>query len=375
VRSAIDVPQMMAKHARKRAKSGEGSMRGRAVKLQIAGAFMLAALFAAAVAPSAPAAAQDAIAAFYKGRTVELVVGTLPGGGYDLYGRLVARYLGKHLPGNPTVIVKNMPGAGHLRMINWMYNAAPRDGSVIGTAPQALAIEQALGTDGIAYDAGKFTYIGRAAPVVEVTYTWHTSKTKTLADARTRETVMGGSGKASPTVFYLKALNALAGTRFKIVAGFRGVSETELAVQRGEVEGGTKAWASMKVDNAHWLRDRQVNIILQYALERAPDLPDVPMMSELGLDARASEALKLFAVGNAMGRSILAPPGVPGERAAALRKAFMAMMADAELLAFVKERRIDLGPALSGEALAKLVAETLAVSRETAAAVKKARGD
>ena len=206
---------------------------------------------------AAPALAQSSVEAFYKGRTVELVVGTLPGGGYDLYGRLVARYLGRHIPGQPTVIVRNMPGAGHLRMANWLYNAAPRDGTVLATTPQSIAIEQALGTDGIQYDAGKFTYIGRAAPVVEVTYVWHTSKTQSIADARTRETVMGGSGAASPTVFYLKALNALAGTKFRVVAGFRGVSETELAVQRGEVEGGTKAWASMKVDNAQWLRDKQ----------------------------------------------------------------------------------------------------------------------
>ena len=322
-----------------------------------------------------PALAQPSVESFYKGRTVELVVGTLPGGGYDLYGRLIARYIGKHIPGQPTVIVKNMPGAGHLRLANWLYNAAPRDGTVIATTPQSIAIEQALGTDGIAYDAARYTYIGRAAPVVEVTYTWHTSPTKSLADARTRETVMGGSGHASPTVFYLKALNALAGTKFKIVAGFRGVSETELAVQRGEVEGGTKAWASMKVDNAQWLRDKQVQIILQYALERAPDLPDVPMMAELGLDARATAALKLFAAGNAMGRSIFATPGIPPERVAALRKAFLDTMNDPELIAFTKERNIDLGPALSGEALATLVAETLAVSKETAAEVRKARGD
>ena len=329
----------------------------------------------AAVIFTTPAHAQPSVEAFYKGRTVELVVGTLPGGGYDLYGRLVARYLGRHIPGQPTVIVRNMPGAGHLRMANWLYNAAPRDGTVLATAPQSLAIEQALGTDGVQYDAAKFTYIGRAAPVVEVTYTWHTSPTKSLQDARTRETVMGGSGAASPTVFYLKALNALAGTRFRVVAGFRGVSETELAVQRGEVEGGTKAWASMKVDNAHWLRDRQVQIILQYALERAPDLPGVPMMAELGLDARATAALKLFAAGNAMGRSIFATPGIPPERTAALRKAILDTMADPELVAFTKERNIDLGPALTGEALAQLVAETLSVSKETAAEVRKARGD
>jgi tripartite-type tricarboxylate transporter receptor subunit TctC len=271
--------------------------------------------------------------------------------------------------------VKNMPGAGHLRLANWLYNAAPRDGTVIATTPQSIAIEQAVGTDGIQYDAARYTYIGRVAPVVEVTYTWHTSETRSIADARARETVMGGSGAASPTVFYLKALNALAGTKFKIIAGFRGGSETELAMQRGEVEGNTKAWASMKVDNAQWLREKRVNIILQYALDRAPDLPDVPMMAELGLDARANAALKLFAAGNAMGRSIFATPGIPPERTAALRKAFMDTMNDPELIAFTRERNIDLGPALDGAALAKLVAETLSVSPETAAEVRKARGD
>lgn len=325
------------------------------------------------VAFAAPAAAQPE--SFYKGRTVELVVGTVPGGGYDLYARLIAQYLPRHIPGRPAVIVRNMPGAGHLRMTNWLYNVAPRDGTALGMAPQALAIEQALGSDGIQYDAAKFTWVGRIAPVVEVTFTWHTSATKTLADARRRETVMGGSGPTSPTVFYLKALNALAGTKFRIIQGFPGGGQTELAMQRGEVEGNTKAWAAMKVDNADWLREHKVNILLQYALERAPDLPDVPMMAELGLDARATAALKLFAVGNAMGRSIFAAPGIPAERAAALQQAFLATMADPELVAFARARHIDLGPALSGEGLAQLVAQTLAVSPETAAQVKKARGD
>jgi tripartite-type tricarboxylate transporter receptor subunit TctC len=322
-----------------------------------------------------PAAAQPAVEAFYKGRTIEMVVGTQPGGGYDLYGRLIARYIGKHIPGNPVVIVKNMPGAGHLRMTNWLYKVAPTDGTVLATAPQALAIEQALGSDGIQYDAAKFTWVGRAAPVVEITYTWHTSATKTLADARTRETVMGGSGPTSPTVFYLKALNALAGTRFRIIQGFPGGAETELAMQRGEVEGGSKAWASMKVDNAEWLREKKVNILLQYALEPADDLPGVPLAAELGADAASRAALKLFAMGNAMGRSIMATPGIPAERTAALQKAFMATMNDPELIAFAKERFIDLGPALDGAGLAKVVAETLAVTPATVTMVKKARGD
>jgi tripartite-type tricarboxylate transporter receptor subunit TctC len=334
---------------------------------------VVATIGSAAVA--VPAGAQTSVEDFYKGRTVEIVIGTTPGGGYDLYGRLIAHYLGRHIPGNPSVIVKNMPGAGHLRMTNWLFNAAPRDGTVVATAPQALAIEQALGSEGIQYDAAKFTWIGRAAPVVEVTYTWHTSPTKTLEDARRRETVMGGSGPTSPTVFYLKALNALAGTKFKIVSGFPGGAQTELAMQRGEVEGNSKAWASMKVDNAQWLAEKKVNILLQYSLERSPDLPDVPLMAELGTDAAARAALQLFAMGNAMGRSFMASPDIPVERAKALRKAFMDTMRDPELVAFAAQRNIDLGPALDGPGLQQLVDQTLATPPDVAAQVRKARGD
>jgi tripartite-type tricarboxylate transporter receptor subunit TctC len=333
----------------------------------IAGALLSALCCATAYAQSP--------AEFYKDKTVELFVGTSPGGGYDLYGRLIARYLGKHIPGNPAVIVKNMPGAGHLRMTNWLYSAAPRDGTVLAMAPQSIAIEQILGTEGVNYDAARFTWIGRAAPVVEVTYTWHTSKTKTLQDAKDRETTMGGSGAASPTVFYLKALNQLAGTRFKIIAAYPSNAETNLAMQREEIEGGSKSWASMKVDNADWLRDKQVNILVQYATMRDPDLPDVPLMMELGRNDDERQALKLFTLGNAMGRSIMATPGIPADRVAALRKAFLDVASDPELLAFTRDRKIDFGPTLSGEELEVLVKETLATPPAVANLAKKARGD
>jgi tripartite-type tricarboxylate transporter receptor subunit TctC len=312
---------------------------------------------------------------FYRGHAVELYVGTDPGGGYDLYGRLVARYMGKHIPGAPAVVVKNMPGAGHLRMANWVYGAAPRDGTVIATAPQSIAIEQLLGTDGVQYDARRFSWIGRVAPVVEVTYTWHTSATKTLADAQKRETVMGGSGAASPTVFYLKALNQLAGTKFKIIPAYPSNGATNLAMQRGEVEGGSKAWASMKVDNGDWLRDKQVNILVQYAMERDRDLPDVPLMMELGRSEDERRALKLFAMGNAMGRSIMATPEIPKERLSALQSAFLATMRDPDLVAFTREKKIDVGPALSGEELKALVDETLATPPGVVALAKQARGE
>ena len=326
-------------------------------------------------ASASPALAQSAVENFYKGRTVEIIIGTTPGGSYDLYGRLIARNLGRHIPGNPTVIVKNMPGAGHLRMTNWLYSVAPRDGSVLGTASQSLAFEQALGSDGIQYDAAKFNWIGRAAQSIEVTFTWHTSQTKTIEDARGRETVMGATGPTSPTVVYLKALNALAGARFKIIMGYPGGPETELAMQRGEVEGGSKSWFAMKVENAEWLRDKKVNLLVQYAPERSPDLPDVPLLADFGRDPNARAALKLFTMGNALGRSFMAPPGVPAERVAALRKAFLDTLRDPELVAFAAARQIDFGMAAGGEAVRNLVAETLSGPPETIAMVKMARGN
>ncbi|MBX9757250.1 MAG: hypothetical protein K2Y29_00625 [Beijerinckiaceae bacterium] len=335
---------------------------------------MKASITAVVVALSATPAWAQSLEDFYKAKTVEMVVGTAPGGGYDLYGRLIARAIGKHIPGAPVVIVKNMPGAGHLKMANWLYNAAPRDGTVLATAPQAVAIEQALGSEGIQYDARKFTWIGRVAPVVEVTYTWHTSPTKTLDDARKRETIMGGSGPASPTVFYLKALNQLAGTKFNIIPSYPSNNDTNLAMQRGEVEGGSKAWASMKVDNADWLRDKKVNILVQYADARAEDMPDVPLMMELGRNEDERSALRLFALGNAMGRSIMATPGIATDRVAALRKAFNATMSDPELIAFTTERKIDFGPALTGEELETLVDVTLSVSPTVVDLARKARG-
>ncbi len=325
------------------------------------------------VAPAGVAA--QSVDAFYRGKTVELYVGTDPGGGYDLYGRLVARYLGKHVPGAPTVIVKNMPGAGHLRMANWVYGGAPRDGTVIAAAPQSVAIEQLLGTDGVQYDARQFSWIGRVAPVVEVTYTWHTSPTKTLQDAQKRETVMGGSGAASPTVFYLKALNQLAGTKFKIIPAYPSNAETNLAMQRGEVEGGSKAWASMKVDNADWLREKKVNILVQYATARDPGLPDVPLMMELGRSDDERRALKLFALGNAMGRSIMGTPGIPPDRLSALQAAFQETMRDEDFLAFTREKKIDVGPTLSGDELKALVEETMSMSPAVVALAKAARGE
>lgn len=326
---------------------------------------------AAALVAAAPAAAQDA-ARFYKGKTVTMYIGYSPGGGYDLYGRMVARHIGRHIPGTPTVVAKNMPGAGGLKMTNWLYNVGPKDGTAIASAPQAIAIEQALGSKGIKYDAAKFNWIGRVTPITEVSYTWHTSPTKTLEDAKKRVTVMGASGPTSPTVTHLKELNGIIGTKFKPVTGYKGSTGANLAMQRGEVEGATKSWPSMKVANADWVREKKVNILVQYALEKDPELANVPLLTELATDPEKKTLLRFIAFGNAMGRNVMAPPGVPSERVAALRSAFDAMMKDPALLAEGKRLKISLGH-LSGAVMQKLVEETLSISPAMAAKVREIR--
>jgi tripartite-type tricarboxylate transporter receptor subunit TctC len=326
----------------------------------------------AVLSVASQAAWADSVGDFFKGKTVTYYISTVPGGGYDLYGRLTASYIGRHIPGNPTVVPKNMPGAGGLAMTNWLYNVAPRDGTAIGGPPQALAIEQELGSPGIQYDAAKFTWIGRAAPVVEIMYTWFTSPTKTFKDAQMRETVMGGTGPTSPTITYLKQLNLLAGAKFKPISGFGGTSEVNLAMERGEVEGSIKSWASMQTDNADWLRDKKVNLILQFALDKPDELKDVPLMMEIGKTDADKQALKFFSTGNAMGRATFGPPALPADRVTALRTAFMETMTDPELVADAAKRKVDIGP-LSGEGLQKIVDDTLAVPAEVKARAIEAR--
>lgn len=329
-------------------------------------------LIAIAAMAAFAAIPQAAVAADFAGKAISMYIGYGPGGGYDLYGRLAARHMGAFLPGKPTIIAKNMPGAGGLTMTNWLYNVAPRDGTALGSAPQALAVEQALGSAGIQYDARKFTWVGRLTPIVEVSYTWHTSKIASLADARVRETIMGGSGPTSPTITHLKELNVFAGTKFKPISGFKGSSEVNLAMERGEVHGATKSWAGMKSSNRDWLEGKKVHILVQYAMERAPDLPDVPAMVELGKDEPARKALRFLAVGNEMGRTVFAPPGLSADTTKTLRAAFDAMMASETLRNDAAKRNLELG-ALKGDGLERLVEETLAVTPDVLTLVKSTR--
>ncbi|MQA67066.1 MAG: hypothetical protein GEU76_14390 [Alphaproteobacteria bacterium] len=305
---------------------------------------------------SSPGANADAIADFYKGHTVTIYIGYAPGGGYDLYGRLAARHIGRHILGSPTVVAQNMPGAGSLKLANFLYNVAPKNGSVLGVISQSTPQEEALGTSGVSYESNKFNWIGRITSNVELSVVWHTSKIQTVEDAKTREVTVAGTGPTSASVVYPKVLNGVAGTKFKVISGYGGSAEGVLAMERGETMGALLSWASLKSTRRSWLADKKVFVLVQYAPKRHGDLPDVPAMTELGSTPDERRILALYASGAEIGRAITAPPGVPPERVKALRKAFEDMIRDGDFLAEVKKRNIEFDP-LTGEELQKVVSE------------------
>jgi tripartite-type tricarboxylate transporter receptor subunit TctC len=312
------------------------------------------------------AAAQDE---FFHGKTVKLLIGTGPGGGYDTYGRMVARYLGQHLPGNPTVVPENMPGASSLVLTNYLFNSAPQDGTAIGIVNQAMAIEQFLQSPNIHYDVNQFNWIGRVSSADEMAIVWHTVPVNSINDVFTRETLMGGTGPTSSTEFVPNLLNNLVGTKFRVVSGFNGTSEVALAMERGEVEGSATPLESLTSYRADWVREKKIKILVQYMRERDPEVADIPTMVELGKTDEARAILGLYASGADIGRSILAPPGLPAERVAMLRAAFDHMLEDPQFLANAKTLGIQLKP-LTGERLQELI---LNISQFPSALIPKAQ--
>jgi tripartite-type tricarboxylate transporter receptor subunit TctC len=330
------------------------------------------ALMAALIA--APArAADDDVAAFYKDRNLDFYIPTTAGGSFDVYGRLIARHLGKHMPGAPNIVVRNMPGASGFAMTNWLYNVAPRDGTAIGLPPPQIALNQIMGFDGVRFDARKFNWLFRAAPVVEVTYTWFTSPTRSFADALLRETLIGSVGPSSGGAVYVNQMNVALGAKFRLVMGYPGSTEIHLAMERGEVEGSTKPWAGLKTENADWLRDKKLQFLVQYGRERSPELPDTPTLSELAVRDIDKSAFYFLSSGPAVGRSIAAPPGVAPERVAALRDALMRVSRDPDFLRDAKAQNIDLGP-LDGASLQAIVEKTYAYPAEAVARARQASG-
>jgi tripartite-type tricarboxylate transporter receptor subunit TctC len=326
------------------------------------------AVVAALTGVALPAIAQEPD---FKGKTVVLLISFEAGGPYDLYGRLLARHLGAHLPGTPTVIAQNMPGAGGLNGINYLYNVAPKDGTTIGVVSQNVAIGEVLGTTpGIKYEVRKFVWVGRITSNVEVSHSWTASGFTSIDVAKQRDVFVAGTGPTSSSVIFPHLMNELIGTKFKVVAGYRGPASAQLAMERGEVSAIVKPWSSIKATSADMLREKKITMIVQYARQRHPELKDVPAVVDLAQNDDQRQIFALFASGSALGTSVLAPPGLNENVVAVLRKGFIETMRSAELQAEAARTGFDIDP-LPGEEVQKIVEETFDVSPPV---LERARG-
>ncbi len=302
-------------------------------------------------AAGAPANAQS-VAEFYRGKTVNVLIGVGVGGEYDLQARLVARHIGKHIPGNPLVVPQNMTGAGGIKMANFLYAHATRDGTNIGMLGNNFAVTQAVGGKGVQFDTAKFLWLGCMAPVVETMAVWHTAGVKTIDDLRSKQLVAGASGKGAITYIYPSMMNEFLGTKFKIVTGYQGGNQINLAMERGEVQARNNTWSSWKATKSTWVRDKLITIVVQ-AGPRASDL-DAPSVEELAKTPDDRKVIELVTSGTHLGRPMATTPDVPADRLAALRAAYRATMADPEFRAEATKAGFEIAP-VYGEEMQKIV--------------------
>jgi tripartite-type tricarboxylate transporter receptor subunit TctC len=318
--------------------------------------FLAALLLAAAVTPPAPAAA-DEVADFYRGKRMTLVVGYGTGGGYDLYARMLGRFLGDHIPGKPSIVAQNMPGAGSRGAANWLFNIAPKDGTVIATLSQSTPTDQALGEAGIRFDVRKFNWIGNLVVVNNILFVSAASGVTNIAEARSKMLAIGATGASSPSVLYPQVSNNLLGTKFRIVTGYPGGGDVNIAVERGEVDGrGSDSWASLKSTHPDWLRDHKINILFQVGSRREPDLADTPLWSELAQTDEQRQVLEILSGDVTVGRPILTAPGVPAARVQALRQAFDETLKDPAFREAAQQANMDFRP-VGGEELQAVAAK------------------
>ena len=311
---------------------------------------------------------------FYQGKTVELYVGYSVGGGYDLYARTIARHVGKFIPGTPTMVTKNMEGAGSLRLANWLYNVAPKDGTAFGTIGRGTAFDPLLGLKGASFDATKFTWVGSANNEVSVCVAWHTTGITRFDQLFDQELTVGGTGAAADTDQFPRIINGVFGTKMRVISGYPGGSDIGLAMERGEVKGRCGwSWSSVKSTHPAWIVEKKINVLVQLALTKHPDLPDVPLIADLAKTDAQKQVLKLIFARQVMGRPFLAPPGLPDDRVGALRKAFMDTMRDGEFLADAEKSGLEINP-VGGEEIEKLVKEVYAtppgIAQKAAALLK-----
>jgi tripartite-type tricarboxylate transporter receptor subunit TctC len=320
---------------------------------------------------SAPELRAQSVADFYRGKTLHVLIGYGEGGGYDIYGRLFAEFMPRFIPGNPTIIPQNMPGAGSFKAVNYLYEVAPKDGTYFGSVAQTLAVD-AVTDEKNRIDPAQLPYLGRFTTNIDLGVALKSTGIKSFEDARTREIITGTSGGGSTTVLYPLALNAYAGAKFKLVKGYKGTNEIMLAAERGEVElVSAVGIPGLLAAHPDWIKgDGAATILYQNALKRHPLLPQVPTLPELGLTDDGRAILRAIAGTAEIGRSIQTTPGVPVERLAALRTAFQAMLKDPEFLAACEKRNVTVEPA-TGEEMDAITRDTMRMPKPIVAALAK----
>ena len=311
------------------------------------------ALMAAASLIGGEARAQS-VADFYKGKTLTIYSGHSAAGAYSAYARLLEMHVGKYIPGNPTTVMKIMEGGTGLTLANFLYNVAPKDGLAFGIFHERMGLEPLVAPRGTQFDGRKFTWIGSMATQTSVCFTWHESKVKSVADAKAMSIPVGASAAAASDSVMPRMMNAMLGTKFQIIRGYGG-SDIMLAIERGEVEGRCGfGWASLKTTRPDWITDKKLNMLAQFSFKAHPELPNVPLMMDLVQKPEDKRALELVFATQEMGRPFAAPPAIPADRAAALRKAFQDVVKDPALLADAKKQNVEIDT-ISGEEITDLL--------------------
>jgi tripartite-type tricarboxylate transporter receptor subunit TctC len=329
-------------------------------------------LLAAVVANTLPASAQQDVADFYKGKTLRIIVGVGVGSGFDINARVLAHYLPAHIPGNPSVIVQNQPGAGGVTMASALYNNGPFDGTTVGASFSGTPMLPLLQPGSARFDPLKLIWLGSTNRETQVTYVWHTAPVQKLADLLTKELIVGAQAPGSTQYDFPILLNHLFGAKFKVVTGYESTPKIHLAMESGEVQGnGASNWSTLKAIGASWIADKKVRIIAQWGIKPNPELSDVPLIFDLAKTESDRQALALAVARVEFGRPFFLPPNVPAARVEALRRAFDATMKDPGFMAEEEAAKLEIDPA-SGEQVAALIEQLYRTPPDTVARVRAA---
>jgi tripartite-type tricarboxylate transporter receptor subunit TctC len=311
---------------------------------------------------------------FYRGKTVELLIGAAAGGGYDLPGRVIARHMGRHIPGEPGMIVRNMPGATSVPMTNFLYNRAARDGTIIGMPNNSIPLEPQLkmlsSAGAVAFDIGRFSWLGTPVQEPNVFWVWHTAPAKSFADLKTQKIIMGATATTADNYILSYLMNQVFGTRMTFVTGYRGQSDINLAAERGEVQGNTTGLTNVLVNKGDWYREGKMRLLVQFGTERVPEIKDVPAVVEFATTDDDRAIWQFFTLKFRMARPLALPPEVPAERVKALQDAFDATMKDPQFLDEAKQIGLEINP-LNGEQIGALIRQMQATPQ---AVVDRLRG-